>query len=271
MSNNLINQENNDTTLENSLLDRNGICTFLGTGTSTGVPQLGCQCKVCQSADPRDKRLRCSALVTINGKRILIDAGPDLRQQLMTNQIYDIDATLLTHEHYDHVGGLDDIRPLGEMKIYGERNVLEAVQRNMPYCFGKYKYPGIPNLDLYEINEDEFEIEGLKVIPIRVMHAKLPILGYRISDMAYLTDVKTIPDREFDKLSGLKLLVLNALRKKEHVSHISLDEAIGLSKKIKAEKTYFTHASHQIGLQHELDNELPNNIHFAYDNLSIYF
>lgn len=270
MKNNLINTENNEQTHLIQSGD-GGKCTFLGTGTSTGVPQLGCDCSTCQSTDPRDKRLRCSAIITINNKRILIDAGPDLRQQLITNNIFRIDAILLTHEHYDHVGGLDDIRPLGAMKIYADRRVLDAVQRNMPYCFGKYKYPGVPSLDLYEIDESEFWIDDLKITPIRIMHERLPILGYRIGDIAYLTDVKTIPESEFSKLEGLKVIVLNALRKEQHISHLSLGEALTLSQKIGANETYFTHVNHQIGLHKEIEKELPKNTHFAFDNLSIYF
>lgn len=245
--------------------------TFLGTGTSTGVPQLGCNCETCLSTDPRDKRLRCSALITINNKRILIDAGPDLRQQLIKNKIYNLDAILLTHEHYDHVGGLDDVRPLGNVKVYGEKNVLKAIQRNMPYCFVKNKLPGVPNLKLVKIDENEFEIEGIKITPIRVMHAKLPILGFRIGDIAYITDAKTIADSEIEKLKGLKILVLSALRKEYHFSHLSLDEAKEIASKVNADTTYFTHASHEIGLHTTIEQKLPENIHYAFDSLSIYF
>lgn len=248
-----------------------GMCTFLGTGTSTGVPQLGCDCATCRSDDPRDKRLRCSALISVGDKRILIDAGPDFRQQLIVNKICRIDAILVTHEHYDHVGGLDDVRPFGEMRIFGESNVLSAIRRNMPYCFSKNSYPGVPKLDLIEIDTHPFEINGITITPIRVLHARLPILGFRIGDMAYLTDVKQVPEEEFSKLKGLKVLVISALRKEEHISHISLDEAVALARIINAETTYFTHASHQIGLHADLEQELPENIHFAYDNLSIYF
>jgi len=245
--------------------------TFLGTGTSTGVPQLGCKCPVCRSENPKDKRLRNSALITVDNKRFLIDAGPDLRQQLIKNDIFQVTAILLTHEHYDHVGGLDDVRPLGETNIYAEKNVLEAIERNMPYCFGQIKYPGVPKMNLHEITVQPFEIQGLRIIPVRVMHARLPILGFRIGDMAYLTDVKSIDDRELEKLQGLKVLVINALRKEEHISHISISEAISISQEIRAENTYFTHISHHLGLHDEINKELPENIQLAYDNLSINF
>ena len=245
--------------------------TFLGTGTSTGVPQLGCTCNVCRSENLKDKRLRNSAIISVDDEQFLIDAGPDLRQQLITNNINQVTAILLTHEHYDHVGGLDDVRPLGQTNIYAEKNVLEAIERNMPYCFGTFKYPGVPKMNLNQIDEQPFEIRGIKITPIRVMHARLPILGYRIGDIAYLTDVKSINEIEFEKMHGLKVLVINALRKEEHISHITLGEAINIAKKINAEKTFFTHISHHLGLHNDVSKELPENIYLAYDNLSINF
>lgn len=245
--------------------------TFLGTGTSTGVPQLGCTCNVCKSENLKDKRLRNSAIISVDDEQFLIDAGPDLRQQLITNNINQVTAILLTHEHYDHVGGLDDVRPLGQTNIYAEKNVLEAIERNMPYCFGTFKYPGVPKMNLNQIDEQPFEIRGIKITPIRVMHARLPILGYRIGDIAYLTDVKSINEIEFEKMHGLKVLVINALRKEEHISHITLGEAINIAQKINAEKTFFTHISHHLGLHDDVSKELPENIYLAYDNLSINF
>ncbi|VBB43323.1 putative hydrolase [uncultured Paludibacter sp.] len=243
--------------------------TFLGTGTSTGVPQVGCTCDVCTSENPKDKRLRSSVLIKINDIQILIDAGPDLRQQLLTHSINHLDGILITHEHYDHLGGIDDIRPLGETTIFCENNVAKAIYRTMHYCFTDKKYPGVPKIEMEEITENDFYLKGIKITPIRVMHAKLPILGYRIGDFAYLTDVKTIPESSFEKLTGLKALVINALRKEEHIAHLNIEDAIGISKKIGAENTYFTHFSHHLGFHNEVDAQLPEKIHLAYDNLSI--
>ncbi|MFA5047195.1 MAG: MBL fold metallo-hydrolase [Paludibacter sp.] len=242
---------------------------FLGTGTSTGIPQIGCRCKVCRSTDKKDNRLRASVLITEGTTQILIDCGPDLRQQLLTHGVNRLSAILLTHEHYDHVGGLDDVRPLGEAQLYAEKKVLNVIQRNMPYCFGENTYPGVPRIHLHQIDEKEFQIENIKVQPIRVMHAKLPILGYRFGNIAYLTDVKTIEDNAIEQLQNLDVLVLNALRINEHISHLSLKEAIGMAKKIGARETYFTHMSHDMGLHDEVNQILPDHIQLAYDGLKI--
>ena len=244
---------------------------FLGTGTSTGVPQIGCQCSTCISSDKKDKRLRASVLITEGESQILIDCGPDLRQQLLTHNINRLSAILLTHSHYDHVGGLDDVRPLGEANLYAEKNVMKIIQRNMPYCFGENKYPGVPLIQLHEIDESEFYINGMKIIPIRIMHAKLPILGYRIGNFAYLTDVKTMDDRAIDQLQGIKVLVLNALRINKHNSHLNLEEALDIAAKIGAHKTYFTHMSHDIGVHQQVNQTLPQNIQLAYDGLKLSF
>ena len=202
--------------------------TFLGTGTSTGIPQIGCTCSVCTSTDPRDSRLRTSAIVEIEGKNILIDCGPDFRQQMLRFHIKRIDAVLVTHIHYDHTGGIDDLRPFGEngtVPIYLEPSVAEGIRNRLPYCFADHRYPGVPNICLQEIGLSPFLIEGIEIVPIRVMHYKLPILGYRIGRFAYITDALTIPESEYEKLKDIDVLVVNALRKKPHLSHQTLADA----------------------------------------------
>ena len=245
--------------------------TFLGTGTSTGVPEIGCECIVCKSDDTKDKRLRSSVLIENGDTRILIDATPDFREQVMNLPFKKIDGVLISHEHYDHVGGIDDLRPFGrfgEIDIYSEKNVSEALIRRMPYCFITNKYAGVPNLQITEIDDTEpFWINDIKIIPIRVMHYKLPILGFRIGDFAYLTDVKTLPEEELRKLEGLDLLVVSALRKGEHISHQNLDQAIGLIHKINPKRAYLTHLSHQMGLHNIVDQELEESVSIAYDGL----
>ena len=242
---------------------------FLGTGTSTGVPQIGCKCDTCKSSDTKDKRLRSSVLLTEGNTKILIDCGPDLRQQLLRSNADFISAILMTHEHYDHVGGLDDVRPLGETQLYAEKRVLSVIRSNMPYCFVDIKYPGVPLIRLNEITENDFLIDNLLVQPIRIMHAKLPILGFRIGKIAYLTDIKTIENSSIEKLQNLDILVMNALRKSNHISHLSLNEAIDIALKIGARNTYFTHMSHDIGLHEEVNRTLPKNIQLAYDGLQL--
>lgn len=248
--------------------------TFLGTGTSTGNPEIGCRCEVCRSRDPRDWRLRTSALVEVDGKSLLIDCGPDFRWQMIRNGISHLDAILLTHEHYDHVGGLDDVRPMCRehgMEIYAERNVIEAIRTRLPYVFREHRYPGVPNLLMREIDLSPFEVAGVRVIPIRVMHAKLPILGFRIGDLAYMTDIKSLPETEFPKLEGVRVLVLDALRELPHLSHESLGEALALAERIAPEETYFVHMSHRIGLHAEIEHRLPPHTHYAYDGLRLEF
>ena len=242
---------------------------FLGTGTSTGIPQIGCTCDTCLSGDTKDKRLRASVLITERESQILIDCGPDLRQQLLLNNVSQLSAVLLTHEHYDHIGGLDDVRPLGNTQLYGEKRVLDIIRRNMPYSFSENKYPGVPLIDLNEIGEEEFLVNNIRIQPIRVMHANLPILGYRIGKFAYLTDVKTLSDKSIDQLQGLDTLVLTALRTQKHISHLSLDEALNIATKIDARKTYFTHMSHDMGLHATINKLLPDNIELAYDGLQL--
>lgn len=243
---------------------------FLGTGTSTGVPQIGCKCEVCTSANVHDRRLRSSVLISDEKQHVLIDCGPDFRQQALLYGIEQLDGVLLTHEHYDHVGGLDDIRPLGNVPIFAEQRVLEAIKRTMPYCFGEHVYPGAPRISLYPVFEGHnFSLKNWWIEPLRVMHAKLPIMGYRIGKMAYLTDVKSISEQTIQQLHDLDVLVINALQLMEHPAHISLPEAIIIAEQIKAKRTYFTHFSHRIGLHQATESTLPENIFLAYDGLQI--
>lgn len=245
---------------------------FLGTGTSTGNPEIGCHCEVCTSPDPRDWRLRASVLVETQGKKILIDCGPDFRWQMLSNKIEHLDAVLITHEHYDHVGGLDDLRPFCREKgvdIYAEEYVAEAIRTRIPYAFRAHKYPGVPNLELHTVPLHPFEAAGVRIVPIRVMHGKLPIYGYRIGNMAYLTDVKSIPEEEYSRLEGLDVLVLDALRAEPHPSHESLGEALAQIGRIRPKETYLIHMSHRIGLHAVVDKELPPHVHYAYDGLTV--
>lgn len=243
--------------------------TFLGTGTSTGIPLIGCDCATCSSTDEKDKRLRASVLVETDNANLLIDAGPDLRQQLLLNPVSHLDGILITHEHYDHIGGLDDVRPLGNVNVYAEESVLHSIRRNMPYCFTENRYPGVPRLHLHPISTEAFTIHSTEIQPLRLMHARLPILGFRIGDFAYLTDVKTIPESTFPMLTNLKVLVLNALRHEPHIAHLNLDDAIAMAQRIGARKTFFTHFSHDIGKHEIVSLNLPENIALAYDGLII--
>lgn len=245
---------------------------FLGTGTSTGVPEIGCQCDICRSTDKRDQRLRASVMIYTQGKSILIDCGPDFRQQMLGVEFLPIDGLLLTHEHYDHVGGIDDLRPFcqfGDVEIYAEEYVAKALRLRIPYCFIEDKYPGIPIISLNEISLKPFKVKGIEIIPIRLMHGMLPIIGYRIGNFAYLTDLKNIPEEEYSKLEGLDVLVMNALRIREHISHQNLEQALEKIERIGAKKTYLTHMSHHFGLHAEMEKILPENVFLSFDGLEL--
>ncbi len=242
--------------------------TFLGTGTSTGVPYIGCNCEVCRSEDPKDHRLRCSSLVEVDGKNILIDCGPDFRQQALREGFVHLDAILLTHEHFDHVGGIDDLRPFGNVDIYTGKHTAESVRKMFAYCFNN-SYPGIPSLTLHEIENRSFNACGVDILPIKAYHYKAPVFGFRIKNMAYLTDFKAIEPEEEQKLLNLDLLVVDALRHKEHLSHVSLKEALALIEKVSPKQAYLIHMSHDIGLHAKEELLLPANVHFAYDGLKV--
>ena len=243
--------------------------TFLGTGTSCGVPTIGCQCYTCSSTDPHDKRLRCSALIETETTRILIDCGPDFRQQIMSQPFRKIDGILITHAHYDHMGGMDDIRPycqFGEINVYADPIARQGMLQMLPYCFAEHRYPGVPAIRLHEIHKHEsFSIGDLDIVPFQVMHHDLPIVGYRIGPLAYITDMKTIEPTEIPYILGAQVLVVNALRQKPHHSHQTLDEAVAFAHRIGARQTWLIHSSHDIGRHEEVNASLPPDIQMAYD------
>ncbi|QNL48339.1 MBL fold metallo-hydrolase [Olivibacter sp. SDN3] len=248
------------------------IIEFLGTGTSQGVPVIACNCRVCTSDDARNRRLRSSILIHVQGKTLVIDTGPDFRYQMLRAEVKHLDAVLYTHAHKDHIAGLDDVRAFNYFQgtaidVYGDHLVQDALKREFYYIFAPHKYPGIPQINLKDVGNQLIAIGDAQVQPIDVMHYKLPIKGYRFGDFTYLTDVKTLPDASLEKVRGTKVLVLNALQKEPHISHLTLDEAIALAKQINADQTYFTHISHRLGLHQEVLTELPSNMSLAYDGL----
>ena len=247
--------------------------TFLGTGTSQGIPVIACKCKVCQSQNLKDNRTRTSLLLTIDGKNCVIDTGPDFRQQMLREKIDSLEAVLFTHEHKDHISGMDDIRAYNyvsksAMKIFADKRVERALHREFHYVFSGDDYPGIPKVDLTIFDDKPFELLGETIIPIEVMHYKLPVKAFRLRNFTYITDANFVDEQNFEKIKGTEILVLNALRKEKHISHFNLDEALDFIEKINPKKAYLTHISHLFGL-HEIENKLlPNNVEVAYDGLS---
>ncbi|EON76067.1 Metal-dependent hydrolases of the beta-lactamase superfamily I [Lunatimonas lonarensis] len=248
--------------------------TFLGTGTSQGVPVIGCACGVCRSLDFRDKRLRTSVHIEVGGKSFVIDTGPDFRAQMLREGVERLDAVIYTHEHKDHTAGMDDIRPFNykqgaDIPIYGTQKVIDQLKAEFSYVFASKKYPGVPGVKVHEITDQPFEIQGVKFTPIEVMHHKIPVFGYRIRDFVYITDANRIDSSQIDKIRGCGVLVLNALQIQPHISHFTLDEALEMVELINPVKTYFTHISHRLGTVREVEKRLPNAVSLAYDGLQI--
>lgn len=247
--------------------------TFLGTGTSQGVPVIGCDCEVCGSDNKKDKRLRSSILIETETTTVVIDSGPDFRYQLLRAEVTKLDAIVYTHEHKDHIAGMDDIRPFNyqqkkPMNLFATERVQEALRHEYRYVFDdNFAYPGIPEVDVHTISNKPFKMGDIEFIPIQVFHYKLPVLGFRIGDFTYITDASEIPDSELEKVRGSKIVVLNALRRKPHISHFTLSQAIEIMKEIAPEQGYFTHISHLLGKHDSISNELPQNVDLAYDGM----
>ena len=254
-----------------------GKLTILGSGTSQGVPVIACDCQVCQSTDPKDNRTRTSALIHINGENHVIDSGPDFRIQMLRENIKSLKSVIFTHEHKDHIAGLDDVRAFNykekrEMNVYASERVKEALLREYHYIFSDDKYPGVPNVNMSIYNNNTFEIDkNIRIDPIEVLHYKLPIFGFRIGDITYITDAKTIAESEKQKIYGSTTLIINALRKEPHISHFNLDEALQFIQEVKPKKAYLTHLSHLFGKHKEIEKELPENVFLAYDGLTLDF
>jgi phosphoribosyl 1,2-cyclic phosphate phosphodiesterase len=247
--------------------------TFLGTGTSQGVPLIGCTCRVCTSADKKDNRLRSSVMIEHKHTNIVIDTGPDFRQQMLRENVKKLDAVIFTHEHKDHIAGMDEVRAFNfingiVMPVYATERVQTALKREFAYVFSGVDYPGIPKVELHTIDNQEFVVGDLRVTPIDVLHYKLPVKAFRIGDFTYITDANFISEEEKEKIKGSEVVVINALRRNEHISHFTFSQAIDLANELKAQKTYFTHISHQLGTHHDVSMELPPHIELAYDGLT---
>ena len=248
--------------------------TFLGTGTSQGVPIICCDCVVCKSTNPKDNRLRSSILIESEIAKVVIDSGPDFRQQLLRRDLKSLDAVVFTHEHKDHIAGLDEVKAFNyfnnmRMPVYATERVQNALKREFAYIFSDDKYPGIPEIDLYTITDEPIKIKDITLLPIDVVHFKMPVKAYRINNFTYITDANYISDSEKEKIKGSEIIVLNALRREPHLSHFTFNEAINLMEELKPKKAYFTHISHQLGLHNDVSKELPDFIELAYDGLQI--
>lgn len=248
--------------------------TFLGTGTSQGVPVIACGCEVCTSADPRDNRLRSAIMIESEDKTVVIDSGPDFRYQMLREKVKKLDAIVFTHEHKDHIAGMDDIRAFNYFQnspvdIYATERVQQALKREFAYVFAEFKYPGIPQVEVHTIDLTPFNIGSIHFTPLEVMHYKLPVLGFRINDFTYITDAKTVAESEVEKIKGTKILVINALQTESHISHFTLDEALLFAQQVNAEKTYLTHISHRLGRYEDISAQLPAGIELAYDGLKL--
>lgn len=250
--------------------------TFLGTGTSQGVPVIACDCSVCRSTDRRDARLRSSILLSTGTHNLVVDTGPDFRYQMLREGVKSLDAVLFTHSHKDHIAGLDDVRAFnrlnGDLDIYASADTMEALKREFYYAFTTFKYPGVPQLNLQTIDLRPFVLfDNLRIQPIEVLHYRMPVLGFRFGDLTYITDAKTISDVELEKIYGTRTLIINALQREAHISHFTLEEAVEVAKKIGAERTYFTHISHRLGFHNQVESELPEGMYLAYDGLRLDF
>lgn len=248
--------------------------TFLGTGTSQGVPVIACECPVCRSSDERDKRLRTSVHIEVDGKSLVIDSGPDFRQQMLREDIKHLDGLVFTHAHKDHTAGMDDIRAFNykqreKIEVYASLDTQKVLKREFAYIFSDFKYPGIPEIDLITIDNNPFEVKGVEFTPIEVLHYRMPVLGFRVGDFTYITDANYIAEEERVKARGSKVLVLNALRREQHISHFTLKEALKIIEDLQPETAYLTHISHQLGKHEDVTQELPPNVYLAYDGLQL--
>lgn len=253
-----------------------GTVRILGSGTSQGIPMIACDCEVCQSTDPRDNRLRASILLEMNGANYCVDAGPDFRYQMLREKVSRLDGILFTHEHKDHVAGLDDVRAFNffsqkPMNVYCSKNVDSALRREFHYIFDEKDYPGVPKLNVVPIDKNPFNLDGIKVVPIEVLHYKLPVLGFRIGNFAYITDAKTVEIEEREKLRNVDILIINALHKFPHISHFNLEEALAFIADIQPKQAYLTHISHVFGKHEDILSQLPENVSVLYDGMSFDF